>query len=273
MSTGPDERTEWPTARPDRRGKDLGENDQGGAVPGGTALGSDDRLARPESEAGHGTGGVRQTPRSRRVPQLYARPGRTMATQLGGDVAFVVWVLLWAFVGRLVKHLVDALSVPTEKLADAAAQVSDSSGTAGDKVHHVPGIGGTIAEPFQVLHDQVGSLSEAAHRQAHAIHHLAWGAGLVVFAIPLAVACWYWLPGRIRFIREANAARRLIDSDADLELFALRAMVHLPMRQLAAVSDDPVGDWRAGNQPVIDRLAALELKRQGLSMPRRRRPR
>ena len=68
-------------------------------------------------------------------------------------------------------------------------------------------------------------------------------------------------------MNHAAAARRFIDADADLELFALRAMANLPMEAVARVSADPVGRWRAGDQDVIRALAALELERTGLGLP------
>ena len=61
-----------------------------------------------------------------------------------------------------------------------------------------------------------------------------------------------------------------LDSTADLDLFALRAMASQPLYVLAAVSDDPVGAWRDGDRRVIDELAAIELRRNGLRFPKDR---
>ena len=53
----------------------------------------------------------------------------------------------------------------------------------------------------------------------------------------------------------------------DLDLFALRAMANQPMPRLAAVSDDPAGAWRRGDDEVIHALALLELREVGLRPP------
>jgi hypothetical protein len=91
--------------------------------------------------------------------------------------------------------------------------------------------------------------------------------GWLVFLIPVSVVVAFWLPRRIRFWRQARAARAFIDSGADLDLFALRAMVTQPMHVLAAISDDPVGAWRGGDHTVITKLAEIELGRSGLRLP------
>ena len=87
------------------------------------------------------------------------------------------------------------------------------------------------------------------------------------FSILLALASY--LPSRIRFVRRATAGRRFLDSTADLDLFALRAMANQPLSRLARISDDPVADWQAGDREVIDRLADLELRACGLKAPTR----
>jgi hypothetical protein len=68
-------------------------------------------------------------------------------------------------------------------------------------------------------------------------------------------------------VRRATAAQRFIDSAADLDLFALRAMARQPMTRLAAISDDPSGAWRRGEEATIRALALLELRDSGLRPP------
>jgi hypothetical protein len=84
-----------------------------------------------------------------------------------------------------------------------------------------------------------------------------------------------WLPLRVRFVRRARAAQVFIDAQADLDLFALRAMVGQPMHVISKISDDPVAAWRRGDRDVIRALADVELRRTGLRPPvidRRDRP-
>ncbi len=77
-----------------------------------------------------------------------------------------------------------------------------------------------------------------------------------------------WVPIRIGFVRRATAAQRFVDANEDLDLFALRAMARQPLHVLARITDDPAGAWRRqDDQPVINALAALELREEGLKPP------
>ena len=78
---------------------------------------------------------------------------------------------------------------------------------------------------------------------------------------------WFYLPSRLRFVRRATAGQRYLDSGADLDLFALRAMAHQPLHVLAGIDADPAGAWRRGDPDVVDRLARLELRSVGLRPP------
>ena len=73
-----------------------------------------------------------------------------------------------------------------------------------------------------------------------------------------------YLPLRWRFVREATAGQRFVDSGSDLDLFALRAMANQPLHRLARISDDPVRAWRDGDPDVVRALAVLELRDVGL---------
>jgi hypothetical protein len=90
---------------------------------------------------------------------------------------------------------------------------------------------------------------------------------LAVGAIPVLIALAIHLPLRWRFVREATAGRRYVDSAADLDLFALRAMSRQPLHRLARISDDPAAAWRRGDPEVVRALAVLELRHSGLSLP------
>jgi hypothetical protein len=91
--------------------------------------------------------------------------------------------------------------------------------------------------------------------------------GWLVFLIPVTIVVAFWLPRRIRFYRQARASQVFLDSLSDLDLFALRAMAAQPLYVLAQISDDPVQAWRSGDREVINKLAEIELKRDGLRLP------
>ena len=96
------------------------------------------------------------------------------------------------------------------------------------------------------------------------MERLAFWLGLSVALIPVLIVAAFYLPVRLRFIREATAGRRFIDATADLDLFALRALARQPMHVLARVHDDPAGAWRASDPDVVAALADLELRECGL---------
>ena len=91
--------------------------------------------------------------------------------------------------------------------------------------------------------------------------------GLTVAAVPILLVAGVWLVVRARFVSRARAAGRILDSAADLDLFALRALATQPVRALARVSDDPANAWRRRDPEVVRSLAALELRSLGLREP------
>jgi hypothetical protein len=100
-----------------------------------------------------------------------------------------------------------------------------------------------------------------------AVDSLAQWLALAVALIPILVLLWFYVPQRIAFVRRATAGQRFLDSGADLDLFALRAMAHQPLHVLARIDPDPAGAWRRGVPEVIDQLAGLELRSAGLRPP------
>ena len=199
--------------------------------------------------------------------RVYARPGWRMARQLFGDVLVLGWLVLWGALGWWVMKAVQTMEEPARRSGEAAQQMSDQLGQARDRIQGFPSIGDELASPFGSMVGGLEQLSVQAQAQVELVHRMSWLAGGIVFLVPALCALAVWLPRRIRFVNHAAAARRYIDADADLELFALRAMANLPMEAVARVSADPVGRWRAGDQDVIRALAALELERTGLGLP------
>jgi hypothetical protein len=113
----------------------------------------------------------------------------------------------------------------------------------------------------------LGTLINSANDQVASIERLALIVGWLVFLIPVTIVAAFWLPRRIRFYRQARASQVFLDAVPDLDLFALRAMAVQPLYVLAEISDDPVKAWRSGDRAVINQLAELELRRNGLRVP------
>jgi hypothetical protein len=131
-------------------------------------------------------------------------------------------------------------------------------------VGKLPAVGDQLRAPIDGAAGAAAKLAQAGRDQAHAVEQLAILLAAVTIGLPVLFAVLIWLPRRIRFSRRATAGQRFIDSAADLDLFALRAMANQPMQRLAKISDDPVAAWREGDRAVIAELADLELRSVGL---------
>ena len=199
--------------------------------------------------------------------KLYADlPGRR-AIQLAADLLVVAWVALWAHLGRVVHDAVLQLAAPARRLESAGAGFGRSMDDASRTLRGVPVVGDQLHAPFDRAAATGTGIAGAGRDLAAAAEHLALVLGWATALVPIILVAGTWFVWRLRFARHATAAQRLVDGDADVDLFALRAMSRQPLPRLARVSNDPVGAWRAGDRPVVRALAAMELKEAGLRPP------
>lgn len=199
--------------------------------------------------------------------RLYAGHSAKLYRQITGDLFTVIWSIGWFLVGGVVDGAIRVLADPARSVAEHGSAMGESLNRAGEQAGRVPGVGPELQRPFTDAAGSVEEMVRAANDQVATIETLATLMGVVTFAIPFLVWLLLWLPRRIRFVRTAGAARRLLDSGAGADLFALRALASEPVSALARISDDPVADWRAGDRAVINKLAATELGRYGLKIP------
>lgn len=199
--------------------------------------------------------------------KLYAdAPGRR-ARQVVGDVLLALWVALWVKLALVVRDATLALAAPGEQIERAGTGLAGKLRDAGDSVGGIPLVGDEVRTPFEGAGSAADQIAAAGTAQVDAVHTLAFWLGLAVGAIPILIVLAVYLPLRWRFVREATAGQRFMDSGSDVELFALRAMTNQPLHRLARVSDDPVGAWRDGDPAVVRALALLELRDVGLALP------
>lgn len=197
-------------------------------------------------------------------PLWYAElPGRR-ARQVTADVCVAVWCLVWVLVGTAVHAAVDSLVDPTLALADGAGSTARQLQDGGDQVARLPLVGEDAAAPFRSAASSVRGIEESTAGLAAQVGDLALLLAVLVPLTPVCLVLLLWLPARLAQARRAGAARSLRDGGAGPELFALRALSTQPLPRLAAVSADPVGDWRREDPQVTRELAALELRRLGL---------
>lgn len=199
--------------------------------------------------------------------KLYADTSSRFARQLVADVLVVLWVVTWAWIGNVVHDGTLELAGPGLQLEESAGSLSVSMTEAGDVLGGVPVVGDEVATPFDRASSASESLAAAGRAEVEAVEGLALWLGLSVALIPILVVLAFYVPGRVRFARQAGAGQRFVDADPDVSLFALRAMAHQPMHVLGRISDDPVGAWQRGDQDVVRALAQLELATLGLKAP------
>ncbi|WP_371407577.1 hypothetical protein OHA10_19025 [Kribbella sp. NBC_00662] len=199
--------------------------------------------------------------------KLYSDVGVQRVGQLVGDLVFVVWVWVCVELGLIVFKITNALGLPGRKAASAGDGLEGQLRRLSEPIGKVPAVGDQLRSPIDGAAGAAGQMAQAGRDMAHAVEQLAYLLAGVTIALPVLFAVLIWLPRRIRFSRRATAAQRFIDSAADLDLFALRAMANQPMHKLAKISDDPVSAWRDRDQTVIAQLATLELRSNGIKPP------
>ncbi|EWT06746.1 membrane protein [Intrasporangium chromatireducens Q5-1] len=199
--------------------------------------------------------------------KLYADTTARRTRQLLADVAMLGWLAVWAWAGRQVHDVVLRLRGPADSLQTAGTSVHDSLSGAGAEAGRIPVVGAELQRWLDGAAASGTRLRGAGESMASTIEALALWLGWSTALVPILTvgALWLWL--RARFVRRATSAQRFIDTRADLDLFALRAMVRQPLTALARVSPDPAGDWRRRDAGAIRALAALELRDEGLRLP------
>lgn len=199
--------------------------------------------------------------------KLYADvPGRR-ATQVASDALTLVWVVAWVAVGHRVHDEVARLRDTADQLTGVGTSLGGNMTGAAEQLSQVPFLGEQVRRPFDRAATSATQLATAGRDMHAAVDRVAVALGVTVAAVPILLVVATWLVLRVRFARRAAAAQRFVDADADLDLFALRALARQPVRRLAAVSDDPAAAWRAGDPDVVRRLALLELRSSGLRPP------
>jgi hypothetical protein len=198
---------------------------------------------------------------------IYAKRPAKMVGQLLGDGFVLIWTVVWAIVGIFVHRVIEVLATPARETAKAAGRLAENFREAAGEAAKVPVVGDQLQRPFDAASATLGNLMISANDQVASIERLALIVGWLVFLIPVTIVAAFWLPRRIRFYRQARASQVFLDALPDLDLFALRAMAAQPLYVLGEISDDPVKAWRSGDRAVINQLAELELRRNGLQLP------
>jgi hypothetical protein len=199
--------------------------------------------------------------------QLYAQHPVLRLRQVGADVGMLAWVVIWVLVARAVHAAVLVLAEPGRAVEDLGRSVAGNMNSAADAAEGVPLVGDELAAPFGSLADASGAVSGAGRSAQDAVDTLATVLAVVLVLLPVGWLLLRWLPARLRYAREAGAARRLLAGTPDLEILAARALATAPLPQLAALPAGTGAAWRAGEPSAVRALAGLEVGRLGLRLP------
>jgi len=200
--------------------------------------------------------------------KLYAKTAARRNGQIAADVTGVAWTILWVLAAVFVYRRIASLADSLRGAAGGGTGFADNLRGVADQAAQVPLVGSGLSAPLTTAADSASSIASGGYQAADSLVHAGLVAAIVLAAGPILLFWAGWLPGRVRFVRNAVAGQRFVDSRADLELFALRAMAGQPLDVLARISADPVAAWRAGDRRVITELATLELRSAGLEPPR-----
>jgi hypothetical protein len=162
-------------------------------------------------------------------------------------VLLTLFVLAW--LALKVHDTVDKLAVLGSGVHDSGAAVEDGFGAAGDAVSGVPVVGGELGDALRDAGSGTGGkVADAGAAGEERVHDLANLLGFLFFALPASILLVTTLPGRIRQVRELNAAERLLDTSSEerRRLVAMRAAFTLPAAELARHTKDPMGDLATG---------------------------
>lgn len=198
---------------------------------------------------------------------LYAQDPVLRARQVAADLGVLAWGLLWALVARAVHGAVLVLAEPGRAVEDLGASVAGNMSSAAEAAGGVPLVGDELSAPFDALADAGGSVRGAGRAAQDAVDTLALVLAVVLVVLPVGWLLIRWLPWRLRYAREAGAARRLLAGTPELDILAARAMATAPLPRLAALPAGTGAGWRDGDPAAVRALAGLELARLGLRLP------
>ena len=196
----------------------------------------------------------------------YADSSGRRTVQIVADVFLLCFVAVCVWLGKEVHDGISTLRGPADGLTSAGDSFRDNMSRAAQTVGGIPLVGDGLKSPFEALSGSGQRLADVGTSVASTVDTVARTVGIVVAVAPIVVALVVWAFFRIRFVRRATAASRLVGTEGSLELFALRALTHQPLRRLAPLGPDLAGRFRDGDPVLVRQLAALELRSCGVSV-------
>ena len=126
------------------------------------------------------------------------------------DALILLTLFVLAWLALKVHDTVDKLAVLGTGVRDSGNAVQDGFGAAADAVSGVPVVGGEVGDALRDAGSSTGGeVADAGTAGEERVHDLANLLGFLFFAIPASILLLTTLPGRIRQVRELNAAQAL----------------------------------------------------------------
>ncbi|WP_372345841.1 hypothetical protein [Streptomyces sp. KL116D] len=180
-------------------------------------------------------------------------PGRRVR-QVLGDGAVLLWTAGWAAAAVVAHRLISVQARPAPHPRPRIPLLG-------------PRMNGTLHD-VALAGDRLASAAPPGAGPARALALLA---AVALFVVPVGLLLLLWLPRRLRWVRQAAAARDLAATEDGRELLALRALLR-PLDEVGRTADtlpdstpgSLAESWREGDPATLDALAEAELVRLGL---------
>ncbi|MFD1723017.1 hypothetical protein [Amnibacterium endophyticum] len=198
--------------------------------------------------------------------KLYSDFGGRRAYQIVGDLFAVVVLVVGVRVAVALHDSIASLKGFGRDVARSGGDFRSTMSDIGDTLGGVPLIGGGIRSPFDAASAAGGTLVDAGTRWQDGVEALATLVGWTVAVLVVLVVLLGWIRPRLVGAVRRAAVARLATSAPSLDLLALRALATRPARAVTQADEDAVAGWRRGDEQVIRRLAALELRASGVRL-------
>jgi hypothetical protein len=198
--------------------------------------------------------------------KVYSDFSARRTVQITADVIALVAITIFIWLGVTVFQLIAAFASLGADLENAGSGFRETMVDVGETLGAVPLIGSGIRGPFDQASGAGETLESVGQSAQVAVHQVAVGAGLATALVPILFVLVVWFLPRLRFIRRASAAQRLVNAGAPRELLALRALTHRSVAAVQSVDSDALAAWRRGDARIVRELAALELRAAGVRL-------
>jgi hypothetical protein len=201
-----------------------------------------------------------------RSMKYYADSSSRRQNQILADVLVLIWVALCIWAGWNVYNGIQQVRPAATELSSAGDSIRINMSSAASGVGSIPfGVGDALRGPFDAISGAGQTLADAGTSLGMTIDEFSRMAGLFVALVPIILVAGPWALIRYRFVRRATNAQEWLTRAGSLEMFALRALVTLPLDRLEQLGPDAVSGFFRGDQATVRALAALELEAYGVS--------